>query len=424
MNRIFATTLTALAVLATAGAAQAAAPKTLHSFCTRTDCSDGKQPWGAPVADADGDYYGTTLGGGASQSEGTVYRMHYDGAKWVYTRVHAFCTRSGCPDGGQLRGGLIADTAGNLYGMANEGGAANWGTIFELSPNGGAWTVKVLHSFCTKTGCPDGARPGFSSLSYQGQAAGALYDGTSPLYGTTLNGGANGSGVVFTLVPGATKWTLKVIHNFCARAACADGGQSYTPVTVDGAGDLFGVTTVGGAYNHGAVFALARAAGGWKETVLHSFCAGGGFCSDGDSAQGALAIDGGGHLIGTTYFGGASGHGAVFRVAPTGEGFTTLHSFCATTGCPDGAHPRGGVIFDSKGHLVGTTYDGGAGNTGTIFKLAGTHLDRFTPLYSFGAASDGQYAVSGLTADPSGALFGTAVLGGANSQGTIFAIAP
>ncbi|MBV9989767.1 MAG: hypothetical protein JOZ72_00615 [Alphaproteobacteria bacterium] len=424
MRTIFALTV-AVATLA-ATAADATQYKPLHAFCGLNNCSDGSKPWATPTGDGAGNYYGTTYSGGAPSDSGTVYRMHYDGTRWVYSRVHVFCTKMDCPDGAHPRAQLIVGTDGTLYGTASDGGRYGWGTIFSIAPDGSGWTYKVLHHFCAKSGCPDGARPTYAGLSYQGQQPGALYDGTSPLYGTTVNGGSQNQGTVYTLTPGATKWTQKVIHNFCSEASCADGGQVDAPVTVDAMGRVFGTTTVGGDYNHGNIFALTHGAA-WHYTSLYSFCAGGGFCSDGDGAVSQLVVDGQGDLIGTTYFGGAHAKGSVFKLVPNGahSTFSTLYSFCAQANCADGQNPQASVTLDAQGRLYGTTYGGGSGNKGTVFKLSGANLSTFTSLHSFGTTTtSGSYPTAGLALDMSGTLYGLTITGGANDLGLFYSIAP
>lgn len=407
------------------GTADAAQVKSLHAFCSKTGCPDGAKPWAAPVTDGHGNWYGTSYNGGAADS-GVVYQLSFNGTQWVTKRLHAFCTTD-CRDGAHPRSSLIVGTDGSLYGTASEGGSAGWGTIFRMTPDGsGGFSFKVLHTFCTKSGCPDGARPAYQGLTYQGAASGALYDGTSPLYGTTVNGGTQSQGAAFELTPGATKWTHKVIHNFCSRTLCADGGQSYAPLTMDAMGHLYGVTTVGGSANHGTVFELSKTATKWKHTVLHDFCEAGGFCADGDAAEAQLTLDGHGDLIGTTYFGGAHAKGSVFKVTPSGahSTFTTLYSFCATAGCPDGQNPQGAITL-AGGRLIGTTYGGGSGNKGTVFKLAGANYATFTSLHSFGTtAKAGAYPTAGVVLDSDGNLFGTTVTGGANDLGLAFQIKP
>src|SRR5207244_13306283 len=97
-------------------------------------------------------------------------------------------------------------------------------------------------------------------------------------------------------------------------------------------------------------------------------------CPDGDNPQSGLIIDGTGNLYGTTTAGGSYGYGVVFELMPSGKAWsqTVLHSFCAQTGCADGADPTSGVIMDGAGNLYGTTESGGNNDNGEVFGLTAT----------------------------------------------------
>src|SRR6202012_444386 len=123
-----------------------------------------------------GNWYGAA-GMGGGKNAGTIYRMTYAGGHWKYTRLYTFCAGKTCADGNGPHGALVLDTAGNLYGTTTNGGKADKGTVFELSPNGSGWTLTQLHDFCAVKDCKDGATPYQVALAYQGQASGVLYDG-------------------------------------------------------------------------------------------------------------------------------------------------------------------------------------------------------------------------------------------------------
>lgn len=429
------TLVTAIAALAIAGgvstAAHAAKYKAIHDFCTQTDCTDGKQLWAPPVTDGNGNYYGATGQGGAKDM-GTIYRMRFQGGHWHYTRLYSLCADKDCTGGAHGQSPLIIDADGNLYGVTAAGGNdSQWGTIFELSPGAGdKWTYKVLHTFCAKADCADGGQPVMAGLSYQGQASGLAYDGTSPLYGATTAGGTQNAGTVYSLTPNAakTKWTKKVLHNFCALNACADGAGPYSGPMIDGMGHLFGVTTTGGAYTKGVLYELSPAGAKWKHVVLHSFCADQTLtCADGSQLLSPPIMDGQGFLYGTTFVGGVYGAGTVWKLVPNGthSKLTVLHSFCREDGCPDGSVPWSSLMFDADNHLIGTTLQGGAMNKGAIFKLAGAKHDMFTRLFSFGTPeAQGASPVGGLMMDQTGALYGTTTAGGANDGGVFYRLTP
>ncbi len=206
--------------------------------------------------------------------------------------------------------------------------------------------------------------------------------------------------------PAAEAQTYTVVHSFRG----ADGSEPIAGLIGDSAGNVYGTTYNGGASNAGVVFKLNKAG----ETVLYEFKGG----ADGFGPQAGLIRDSAGNLYGTTTYGGISsacagdGCGVVFKLDTTGVE-TVLHSF---TGGADGANPEAGLIRDSAGNLYGTTSLGGIGcahgGCGVVFKLDTTGVE--TVLHNFrGADGDSPYA--GLIRDSAGNLYGTTNAGGALS---------
>jgi uncharacterized repeat protein (TIGR03803 family) len=197
----------------------------------------------------------------------------------------------GRPDGAEPLAGVIFDSSGNLYGTTYLGGTHNSGTVYELMPNNGQWTEKVLHSFLPKYG----AQP----------AAGLIMDGVGNLYGTLSSGGTHQGGSVFELVPNNGEWTFKVLYSFINNGK--DGIGPGGGLIFDAAGKLYGATYSGGAHGDGTVFELINN-GKWTEKVLHNFHHNG---YDGYNPVAGLVLDNAGHLYGTTTLGGvdSSCHG-------------------------------------------------------------------------------------------------------------------
>ena len=280
----------------------------LHSF--NFDGTDGYYPFGSPVFDAQGNLYGTTSAGG-KQNLGIAFQMKPDGnGGWTETILHDFVNDG--TDGTQPNSSLTIDGAGNLFGMTSYGGTGAGGTIFEISPDGhGGWNEQILYNFCSESNCADGAYPFYGNL---------IFDNAGNLYGVAGSGGAYGGGTVFELTRQQNgTWTEQVLYSFCAQANCTDGGYPQNSLVFDAQGNLYGITTFGGAYYSdsysGTVFKLAPTQGGWTETVLHSFSSKRG---DGGLPQGGLVFDASGtHLFGTTsYGGGAYNAGVVFEITP------------------------------------------------------------------------------------------------------------
>jgi uncharacterized repeat protein (TIGR03803 family) len=255
---------------------------------------------------------------------------------------------------------------------------------------------------------------------------GLILDGAGNLYGTTSSGGADGWGVVFRLAPAAGGGFIhSTLHAF--GGSTADGGGPVGSLVRDSAGNLYGTTRIGGTYQSGTVFRISPSSGGgYGESVLYSFTGD----ADGSTPEAGLTIDGAGNLYGTTSSSRTSGYfGAVFKLSPTGGGaYTTsiLHTFLGS----NGAAPRSALVMDDTGNLYGTTRLGsgvdGIGR-GTVFKLTHIAGDRYNPsvIYSFRGGSDGEEPVAGLAIDSAGNLYGTTSKGGDSSNcldgcGTVF----
>jgi uncharacterized repeat protein (TIGR03803 family) len=259
--------------------------------------------------------------------------------------------------------------------------------------------------------------------------AGLISDAAGNLYGTTYTGGAYNFGSVFELSPKAGgTWTETILHSFKANGV--DGYNPISTLVFDRSGSLYGTTENGGSYLYGTAFELSPVkGGGWSERVLHHF--GSDSADDGWFPTAGLIIDKSYNLYGTTGAGGLNGLGAVFQLSPGANGAwteTTLHSFSG--GSTDGGFPMSGLILDAAGNLYGTTYNGGTYGTGTAFKLTPSAGGSWTEtvLFSFNNGNDGSDEANtpydGLTSDASGNLYGTGYLGGTRNAGGVFELTP
>ncbi len=396
-RRLFTTILVGLlaaAVVATPAAAQKLT--VLHSFIT----TDGQSPETALVRDNAGNLYGAAFYGGLFENcdnevgGGTIFKVDSTGRSSV---LHFFnnagdgCFPAGLtidsagtlygaaynnifklPASGNLKvvhnfdsfaqganpsGPLLRDSAGNIYGATLGGGDAvdcgfsGCGTIFKIDKTG---LETVLYTF---TGGADGSDP-------QG---GVIRDAAGNLYGTTTLGGdpscsylysQPGCGTAFKL---STAGVLTVLHTFTGGT---DGKNPTSGLTMDPAGNLYGVTVAGGNTRCdrnngcGTVFKIDTAG---NETVLHTFAN----ATEGSYISGRLTRDAAGNLYGTAAFGGNSNNdGVVFKLDSHGKE-TVLHRFSGL----DGSGPLGGVILDGAGNLYGTTFSGGLDGAGVVFKL-------------------------------------------------------
>ncbi|MFZ0814860.1 MAG: choice-of-anchor tandem repeat GloVer-containing protein [Candidatus Sulfotelmatobacter sp.] len=416
-------TLFVMATLMMATRAAAQKEAVLYNFSFTDNGVDGTDPVSDLIFDKSGSLYGMTSGGGA-YGDGTVFELTpKGGGGWTETVLHNFQGADGVSPG--RNGGLIFDAAGNLYGLANEGGAYGYGTVFELTPSADGWTATVLHSF--SYGGTDGYLP-VGSL---------IFDAAGNLYGTTNWGGTGqclseanlvGCGTVFELSPKAGGgWTEKVLHSF---GNGTDGTFPVAGLVLDATGDLYGVTYEGGTGSClrtgyagcGIVFELLPEAGGrWAERVLHHFN-----LTNGGWPVGNLIFDAIGNLYGMTNGGGAYDFGTAYELMPGPKGGwdeKILHNFNQSG--VSGAAPYAGLIFDSAGNLYGTTSTSGAVGSGTAFELRATTSGPWTEwvLHAFGSGSkDGVNPVDSLTFDAAGNLYGTTIAGGTSSYGTAFEI--
>jgi len=256
--------------------------------------------------------------------------------------------------------------------------------------------------------------------------AGLVMDGAGNLYGTTWVGGTSGYGVVFELSPGAGgDWTQTVLHSFTGGK---DGGLPLAGLIIDGAGNLYGTTQQGGSKGHGTAFEMIPGAGGkWKEKVLHSFGR-----KDGSDPAAALIMDAAGNLYGTAPEGGSKEYGAVFMLMPPVKGSTkwtvkTLHSF--NNNQKDGYAPLASLVMDASGNLYGTASQGGKNGAGVVFQMTpngdGTWSEQIIHSFDSGNGKDGSLSTSGLLLDAAGNLYGTTEDGGKDRfYGVAFELTP
>jgi len=414
----------AIAAMFSAGT-QAWTLKTLHSFCAEANCADGSEPVAGLVRDTAGNLYGTTEIGGASGG-GVVFELSRKGDQWSYQVLHSFCWT--CGDGAGPVASLILDVTGNLYGTTVEKGGARHGcgTVFRLSPpdgRRGKWKEALLHVFSCK---PFGDQA-TTALAYPGKQIGAPYDGISPLYGTTVSGGTGG-GTVYRLSPDGAKWKHDVIYAFCPQGTegCTDGRSPGSDLIMDDSGTLYGMTGVGGSTNNGVVYRLKPSARHtkWRESILYNFCQMED-CTDGALPAGALVMDSSGRLFGTSN--GPIDAGNIFAVAHKRSGWTekTVHIF--DPGDCGGYNPAAGLLLDPAGTFYGTTSIGGCntGFGGTVFAFTAKSYSVLYTFCSLDHCADGDGSVAPLIEDSSGNLYGTTVLFGANGDGgTVFELSP
>jgi uncharacterized repeat protein (TIGR03803 family) len=398
--------------------------KVLYSF---TGGNDGGRPAADLVFDKAGNLYGTTVIGGNSTNCtggcGAVFKLTRDSdGKWNETVLYNF--QAGA-DGKNPYGGVTIDSEGNLVGTTVAGGAGGictgdgCGVVYMLTHSGNNWNQSVLYSF---TGGEDGANPGGGLVI---DKKGYIY-GTAPTGGKPNGCGGLGCGVIYQLVTvEGGGWQENVIHTFSGGKDGATG--SLGRLHFDKAGNLYGVAETGGDVTCnppsgcGSAFRLSPLSGGqWKISTLHAFKD----QPDGGFPYGGLISDATGSLYGTTYFGGKTGAGTVFKLTAGSNGKwteTVLYSF---QGAADGGNPTSTLALSTTGSLYGTTTVGGDSNgDGVVFKL--THSSggwKESVVHQFQGA-DGANPNYGMAQDKAGKLYGVTPFGG-SGHGVVFQITP
>ncbi len=369
----------------------ASAPTTLVSF----NISNGALPSNGLIADANGDLFGTTSSGGTG-NYGTVFEIVRTDSGYASapTLLAGFSALHYGPVSG-----LVADANGNLFGTTLYG-SASAGGVFEIAKTDSGYVpFRFLADFHTS----DGAQP----------TGNLIVDANGNLFGTTTDGGANyGGGTVFEIAKTANGYasaptTLVSFHK--------DDGYGYPHggLIMDADGNLFGTTTGvlnGGIFDathgYGTVFEIAKTANGYANapTTLVSFNS-----SNGAQPFGSLIVDANGNLFGMTSSGGANGYGTVFKIAKTDSGYASIPTTLVDFTSSNGANPQGSLIADGNGNLFGTTENGGANKDGTVFEITGSGfvVPPITLTIAGISPDTGATASDGLTNAPTVTINGT-----------------
>jgi uncharacterized repeat protein (TIGR03803 family) len=349
--------------------------------------TNGAGPQAGLVLGNDGNFYGTTANGGTNNpSYGTIFQMTTNG---TLTSLVSFNNTNGA----YPVAGLALGQDGSFYGTTWFGGSSNAGTIFKMAAGG---TLASLVSFAGT----NGAEP--QAPLAQGP------DGN--FYGTTEAGGTNldiSDGTVFQVT---TNGLLTVLVSFNGT----NGAFPVSGLALGRDGNFYG-TTAGGGTNAGGYGTIFKMTTNGALTSLVSFSGtNGAFPGNGPSAGLVQGVDG--NFYGTTYSGGSSNAGTVFKVTTNGA-FASMYAF---TGGADGANPQSEMVQGGDGRLYGTTAAGGSNSLdqGTIFQI--TTNGAFASLYSFTNGDDGADIDGGLVLGTNGDFYGTASAGGTNHYGTVF----
>ncbi|HEV8015932.1 MAG TPA: choice-of-anchor tandem repeat GloVer-containing protein [Stellaceae bacterium] len=333
-------------------------------------------PSGNMVIDASGDLLGTQVSGGAN-GDGAVFEVANTGSG--YASAPTTLTSFDGTDGQNASGGLIADAAGNLYGVTQRGGANGDGTIFELSAtaDGYASTPTLLASFDGNNGV--------------GPTNQLVMDSAGDLFGVAETGGTNAT--MFELAKTADGYASTPTALAQYNAPFLPG-----PLIMDSAGDLFSAALSKGGPSTGSVIEIANTSDGYASTptTLATFSS-----ADGTPA-GALVADAAGNLFGLTDSGGANSAGEIFEIAKTAGGYASTATVLASF--PSGNLGDGSLLIDGADNLFITRLPLGGPSGAELFELPktdGIYASTVTALASLPFSTS-----AGLTADSAGNLFG------------------
>jgi uncharacterized repeat protein (TIGR03803 family) len=430
-NAAWATAIVLVASIFWLPPAQAQTFQVIHSFNAG---GDGARPLAGVTLDAEGNLYGTAEYGALTSPMcysggcGTVYQMKHSGSGWILTPLYSFHGY----DGANPLARVMFGANGTLYGTTESGGHGNCaflgsgcGIIFNLKPPATVcktavcpWTATVLYEF---TGLTDGGEPGTGDLNF---------DQSGNVYGTTVYGGytgdscpasSQGCGVVFELTRSGGSWSESVLHQFFGAG---DGEYPEAGAIFDNAGNLYGSASRGGNIQwDGSTYELMPSGSGWEETTLYAFPIQG---PDGNVVAGGLIFDRQGNLYGSTEVGGSHFGGTVFELSPSNGNWTptVLWNFSGNGGS------LASLTMDALGNLYGTTYADGSSQKGNVFKLSPSGQGwTYTSLHDFTGGSDGAYPIGGVSLDAHGNLYGTTSSGGTGSAcnggcGVVWEITP
>jgi uncharacterized repeat protein (TIGR03803 family) len=392
-------------------------PPTFSVLHTFTGGAEGGQPWAGMIMDATGNLYGTAGAGGTGSCSylgatgcGTIFQLKKHNSSYTFNPLYSF---QGGADGEFPARPLTLGPNGTYYGTTTSGGegtcsfdgVSECGVVFNAGPTAQPPRTPLLQFRENVLYRFTGGSDGGNPFST------LIFDPAGNMYGTTSGDGAHGFGTVFKLSPaGGGTYTESILYSF---AGGNDGANPFDGVVSDATGNLYGTTLYGGGSTVcqpgcGTVFKLSPAGGSWTETVLYRFQG----SNDGQYPAAGVAIDSFGNLYGNTNQPGTgqggSGGGTVYELTPNGSNWTYNLLYTVPY---NGGFGYGRVVLDSSGDVYESLQAGGAFGHGQILKLThGSWI--YTDLYDFTDGTDGASPYSGVTVDSSGNVFGTTLIGG------------
>ncbi|MES2592541.1 MAG: choice-of-anchor tandem repeat GloVer-containing protein [Bacteroidota bacterium] len=346
--------------------------------------ANGSNPYGSLMQATDGMLYGMTYNGGAN-NVGVIFQ--YNPSNNIFTKKIDLSAANGSSP----YGSLMQATDGMIYGMTSQGGASNYGVLFQYAPSTNTYIKKIDLSYSS----------GYAPQGTLMQATDGM------LYGTIANGGANGYGVLFQYAPSTNTYTTKI--DFSTATGFSHKGSLMQATD----GQLYGMAQSGGASGAGVIFQYAPSTNTYTIKIDLS-------TANGSYPTGSLIQATDGMLYGMTTNGGANLAGTLFQYAPSTNTYIKKFDF---NGAANGSIPQGSLMQASDGKIYGMTTQGGAIGVGVIFQYTPS-TNTYTRKIDFSGALDGSNPYGSLMQASDGQFYGMTINGGANSVGTIFQYNP
>jgi uncharacterized repeat protein (TIGR03803 family) len=407
----------AMFVCATASRAQSSTLQTAYSFSALNEFganADGAHCWAGLLDYGNGIRYGVAADGGLNGT-GTIFSITASGQfNVVYTFSAVNPVTGFNPEGAHPYAILSEDANGNIYGTTDAGGAGGTGAIFEYTPASGKLTK--LHSFSPLNA---------SSENYDGAVpnGGVMVASDGNLYGTASFGGAHAAGTIYKL--NLSNKALTVLHTFPADPG--DGVETdapnapFAPLVEYPAGTLWGTLSYGGQCNNGAIFTISMSPSVFK--IIHTFAKSPtSYVNTDGSDPSGLVVTPSGTLVLTAAYGGSGHAGTICQITPSDSNkFKVLHQFDALDVLDynvEGGFPSQAIV-DSLGNIYYTVCSGGSDGYGGIMEYTGGSVVMLAPTFP----TQGSEAHGPLVLTAGGVLYGTTTDGGANGTGSIFSYA-
>ncbi len=402
-NTILFLLVTLCCLLSGTAACHADEPETLLYTTSGSYVSGQPAPAGVTISNT-GTVYGVSYNGG-DYGKGTVFEILPNG---VPHDLYDF----GAPgtNGQNPVGNLLIDSQGNLYGATLHTSSTNHNSALFFLPvnsDGSYGPPYVSNQF-------DASYRNIRLSWYKEEK----------IVGTA-SGTAGNNSIVFLL--NASPRGFQNYQVICAVPPVPGTVQQLSGITTGSHGSLYGTWNYGGAYGDGEVYKLTgNANGSFTCTVLHSFT---GSLHDGSIPLNGVTLDSNGNIYGVTSQGGQYNCGTVYALlrSATGYSYNIIHSFAGK----DGKTPECRMYLSPEGILYGTTMFGGKNqNTGTFFSLSLAHPAPFQitgvlhSLGSLGVQFDDGNPAGTLSADKQGLLYLTTMQGNVSYSGTVVRFGP